>query len=32
MGVPLLQKTYDELCRLGAEHGIAPLPILSKEA
>jgi len=28
MGVPLLQKTYDEICTIGNEHGVALPPVL----
>ena len=29
-GVPLLKKTYDQICMIGDEHGVAPPPILKK--
>jgi len=28
MGVPLLKKTYHQICAIGSEYGVAPPPIL----
>jgi LDH2 family malate/lactate/ureidoglycolate dehydrogenase len=32
LGVPLLRQTYDELCGIGAEHGVEPPQIVGKAA